>query len=254
MTEQLTTELSTYDTTSITVRDQDLADEIMGELSFGGSVYLLWTGETPTEGQARTVDAMLSSLMVHGRTPHALASRLTALSAPESLQGAVASGLLGVGSQFVGSMQEAAAVLQELAGEPESERAAAVEAVVGEYRERGDPFPGIGHPFHEPVDPRAERLFEIAEEEGVAGVHIDLVREVQAGFEEATGLDLPVNVTGAIAAVASDMGLSPEAARGLAIVSRAAGLVAAVIEEQSRPVAMDVWDYAEEQTEYVGEE
>ena len=254
MTEELTTALSTYDTTSITVRDRDLADEVMGELSFGGSVYLLWTGETPTEGQARTVDAMLSSLMVHGRTPHALASRLTALSAPESLQGAVASGLLGVGSQFVGSMQEAAAVLQELAGEPESERAAAVEAVVAEYRERGDPFPGIGHPFHEPVDPRAERLFEVAEEAGVAGVHIDLVRDVQAGFEEATGLDLPVNVTGAIAAVGSDMDLSPEAARGLAIVSRAAGLVAAVIEEQSRPVAMDVWDYAEEQTEYVGGE
>ena len=254
MTEQLTTELSTYDTTSITVRDRDLADEIMGELSFGGSVYLLWTGEVPTEGQARTVDAMLSSLMVHGRTPHALASRLTALSAPESLQGAVASGLLGVGSQCVGSMQEAAAVLQELAGEPGDEREAAVAAVVAEYRERGDPFPGIGHPFHEPVDPRAERLFEVAEEEGIAGVHIDLVREVQAGFEEATGLDLPVNVTGAIAAVASDMDLSPEAARGLAVVSRAAGLVAAVIEEQSRPVAMDVWDYAEEQTEYVGEE
>ena len=254
MTEQLTTELSTYDTTSITVRDRDLADEIMGELSFGGSVYLLWTGEVPTEGQARTVDAMLSSLMVHGRTPHALASRLTALSAPESLQGAVASGLLGVGSQFVGSMQEAAAVLQELAGEPGDEREAAVAAVVAEYRERGDPFPGIGHPFHEPVDPRAERLFEVAEEEGIAGVHIDLVREVQAGFEEATGLDLPVNVTGAIAAVASDMDLSPEAASGLAVVSRAAGLVAAVIEEQSRPVAMDVWDYAEEQTEYVGEE
>jgi len=254
MAEELTTKLSTYDTTSITVRDRDLADEIMGELSFGGSVYLLWTGEVPTDGQARTVDAMLSSLMVHGRTPHALASRLTALSAPDSLQGAVASGLLGVGSQFVGSMQEAAAVLQELADEPEADREDAVEAVIAEYRERGDPFPGIGHPFHEPVDPRAERLFEVAEEEGVAGAHIDCLREVQAGFEAATGLDLPVNITGAIAAVASDMGLSPEAARGLAIVSRAAGLVAAVIEEQSRAVAMDVWDYAEEQTEYVGEE
>jgi citrate synthase len=254
MTERLTTELSTYDTTSITVRDRDLAGEIMGELSFGGSVYLLWTGEVPTDGEARTVDAMLSSLMVHGRTPHALASRLTALSAPESLQGAVASGLLGVGSQFVGSMQEAAAVLQELAGEPDSEREAAVEAVVAEYRERGDPFPGIGHPFHEPVDPRAERLFEVAEAEGAAGPHTDLLREVQAGFEAATGLALPVNITGAIAAVGSDMDLLPEAARGLAIVSRAAGLVAAVIEEGSRPVAMDIWDYAEEQTEYVGEE
>ncbi|MFT4949590.1 MAG: citrate synthase [Natronomonas sp.] len=252
--EEFTTELSTYDITSITVRDRDLADEIMGELTFGGSVYLLWTGEEPTDGQARLVDAMLSSLMVHGRTPHALAARLTYLSEPESLQGAVASGLLGVGSQFVGSMQEAAAVLQELADEPHSEREAAVEAVVAEYRERGDPFPGIGHPFHEPVDPRAERLFAVAEQEGVAGVHIDRLREVQAGFEAATGLDLPVNITGAIAAVASDMGLSPEAARGLAVVSRAAGLVAAVIEEQSRPVAMDVWDYAEEQTEYTGEE
>jgi citrate synthase len=249
---EFTTGLSTYDATSITVRGKDLSGEIMGEMGFGGAVYLLWTGEEPTDGDSRTVDAMLSSLMVHGRTPHALASRLTYLSEPDSLQGAVASGLLGVGSQFVGSMQEAAAVLRELAGEPKADREAAIEAVVTEYRERGDPFPGIGHPFHKPVDPRAERLFEIAEEEGIAGEHVALLREVQGAFEAATGLDLPINVTGAIAAVASDMGLPPEAARGLAVVSRAAGLVAAVLEEMSEPIAMDVWEYAEERTEYTG--
>jgi len=250
MAEEFPTELSTYDADSVTVRGQELSG-MMGETGFGAAVYLLWTGDEPSEGEARLVDAALCSLMVHGRTPHALAARLTYLSEPDSLQGAVASGLLGVGSRFVGSMQECAEVLRELVAEDDPE--AALEAVVAAYRERGDPFPGIGHPFHDPVDPRARRLFEIAEEEGVAGDGVALLRALQAAFEEATGLDLPVNVTGAIAAVATDLGLSPTAARGLAILSRTAGLVAAVLEEQDRPIARDVWSYAEERTEYVGE-
>ncbi|MFC7157066.1 citryl-CoA lyase [Halomarina halobia] len=245
------TALSTYDAESVTVRDRDLTSEIMGELDFGSTTYLLLKGTPPRDGEGRLVNAMLASLMVHGVTPHALAARLTYLAEPESIQGAVASGLLGVGTRYVGAMQECAAVLQAAGSEPDRE--SAVRAIVSEYAERGDPFPGIGHPFHKPVDPRAERLFALAEEEGLAGDHVALVRDVQSAFEERTGKELPVNVTGAIAAVCSDIDLPPEAARGLAVISRATGLVAEVIEEQSRPIAADVWHRTQERMTYSGD-
>jgi citrate synthase len=242
-------DLSTWDAESVTFRGQDLASEVMGELDFGATLLLLMTGDVPEDGETRVANAMLDSLMVHGMTAHAVAARLTYRSDP-SLQGAVASGLLGVGSNFVGSMMECAEVLQavEAADDPD----AAVRETVDTYREAGDPFPGIGHRFHEPVDPRAERLLDIADEEGVVGAHPDHLRAIQAEFEDRLGLDLPVNITGAIAATSSDMGLPPTAARGFAVVSRTGGLVAEVLEEERNPVSGDIVEAVEENFEYTG--
>lgn len=241
----LETDLSTYDAESITVRGESLSSDIMGVRGFGESMLLLITGEKPTEGEGKIADAILSSLMVHGVTPHAIATRMTLLAEPNSVQGAVAAGLLGVGDRFVGAMQECTELVYELDAED-----ASVEGLVESYREAGEPFPGIGHPFHEPVDPRAVRLFELAEEEGIAGEGVERIRAVQDEFEETTGKRLVINLTGAIAAVAYDMDLSPDAARGLAVVSRAAGLVAEVVEERENPMAMDIWQLVEEHVDY----
>lgn len=246
---QIDSQLSTWDETSVTVRGRDLTGEVMGELDFGATLLLLLTGEEPDDGEARLANAMLDSLMVHGMTAHAAAARLTYRSDP-SLQGAVASGLLGVGSNFVGSMTECAEVLQavEATGTPE----AAGEETVDTYRVAGDPFPGIGHRFHDPVDPRAERLLELADEAGVRGAHAGHLRTIQAEFEDRLDLALPVNVTGAIAAVCSDMSLAPSAARGFAVVSRAGGLVAEVLEEERSPVAGEIVAAIEEHYRYTG--
>lgn len=246
------TALSTHDAESITIRGKDLTGEIMGGMDFGGTFYLLLTGEEPTPAESRLVNAMLSSLTVHGTTPHAIATRLTLLSEPNSTQGAVASGLLGVGSRFAGAMEQCATDLQAVAGTEDTATAAAELAAA--YRESGERFSGIGHPELSPVDPRAQRLFALAEDAGIVGEHTEILHELQAEFEEATGLDLPINVTGAIGALSSDMGLPPEAARGFAIVSRAAGLVAEVLEEKESPIAMDVWQYVDGQMTYVGDE
>lgn len=245
------TRLSTHDAESVTVRGRDLTSEVMGELDFGSAYYLLLTGAVPTPAEARLVNAMLASLMVHGTTPHAIATRLTLLSEPNSTQGAVASGLLGVGSRFAGAMERCAADLQAVADAPDVE--AATRDLVADYRERGEPFSGIGHPEFDPVDPRAQRLFALAEDVDAAGEHVEVLRAVQAAFEEAIGRDLPINVTGAIGALASDLGLAPEAARGFAIVSRAGGLVAEVVEERESPIAMDVWQTVDDEMTYVGE-
>lgn len=239
MADDLVTRLSTHDAQSITVRDNDLTRDIMGEMDFGTVVYLLLTGADPTPGEARIVNAILSSLMVHGTTPHAIATRLTYMSAPESIQGAVASGLLGVGDRFVGAMEGCARELQSVT--EASDRAAAIERLIADYRDRGEPFPGIGHPHFDPVDPRAERLFDLADTADIDTQHVEALTAIQAGFETETGRSLPINATGAIAAVTADMGLQPEAARGLAIISRAAGLVAEAIEERDTPIATSVW-------------
>lgn len=236
--------LSTHDSTSITVRERGLSEEIMGEMGFGGSVYYLLTGNEPTPDEERVFDAMLSSLMVHGTTPHAIASRLTYLSEPQSIQGAVSSGLLGVGSRFAGAMEQCARDLQSVVESDDTDEAVA--ELVVEYGRSDDRFSGIGHPHLSPVDPRAERLFELAEEADVAGEHVAAIRDIRTAFEEDTGYDLPVNVTGAIAAVSADMGLAPEGARGVAIVSRAAGLVAEVLEERKNPVGMDIYQFVDE--------
>jgi citrate synthase len=241
--------LSTWDETAVTVRGRDLDTEVMGELDFGGTLLLLLTGEVPAAGECRVVNAMLDSLMVHGMTAHAVAARMTYRSSP-SIQGAVASGLLGFGSNFVGSMKECAAVLQAV--ETAEDPAAAIDETVDSYREVSDPFPGIGHRFHEPVDPRAERLLDLADEESIAGPHPAHLRDIQSEFEDHLGLDLPVNVTGAIAAVTSDLGLSPPAARGFAVISRAGGLVAEVLEEERTPVSGEIVEAVEENYEYTG--
>jgi citrate synthase len=241
-------QLSSHDEESISVRKKTLSSEIMGEIGFGGSIYYLLTSEEPTSEEEQLVSAMLSSLMVHGTTPHAIASRLTYLSEPKSIQGAVSSGLLGVGSRFAGAMEQSARELQAIAKRDDLEDAVA--ELVVEYAESDQRFSGIGHPHLTPVDPRARRLFELAEKADVAGDHVEAIHAVQVAFEEDTGYELPINITGAIAAVASDMGLPPEGARGIAIISRAAGLVAEVLEEQKNPAAMDIYQFIDEQMSY----
>lgn len=237
------TRLSDHDAESITVRERDLSAEILGERSFPAAMYYLWTGDDPTPGEERVLDAMLSSLMVHGVTPSTLVSRVTLLSEPEAVQVAVANAVGGVGSRYIGTMKDCSEHLHDLT--EAADREAAIEGLVAEHLEAGRRFPGIGHPHLDPVDPRAERLFELATDGDVAGEHVDILEAVRARFEAETGADLPINVTGAIAALTADMGMSPTAARGVAMVSRATGVVGEVLEEQERPIAGDIWQHVD---------
>lgn len=242
------TSISRYDAESVELAGRDLTTEVMGQLQFSETLYLLLTDDLPDEGERELLDAMLTSLMAHGVTPHAITTRLTLLTAPESLQGAIAAGILGAGDRFLGSMETCSRQLERVTtatGDLED-----ADELAAEYYARGDPFPGIGHPHHDPTDPRAEALFELAHDHHVAGDNVATLRAVQRRLEDETGASLPINVTGAIGAITADMGLPPRAARGLAILSRTGGLLAEALEEERDPQAMGYWELIQEQTTY----
>jgi len=223
----------------ISVQGMDLTDEILGKVGLGQMAFLEIYGRLPGKGECRVFEALIVALVEHGLTPSVLAARLTYLGAPESFQGAVAAGLSGLGNTFVGSVEGAARMLQEAAAN--AEPAAAARTIVAGFRATKAIVPGIGHPIHKDVDPRSERIFEIAHEEGFNGTHVRLMRQVAVEASEAYGRHLPVNVSGAIGAVASELGLDWRICRGIGVVARSIGLVAHLFEEIRNPLARELW-------------
>jgi citrate synthase len=225
----------------ITVGGRDLPSEIMGRLTLTELAYLLVARREPTAGERRIVDAVLVSLADHGLTPSALAARLTYTGAPEAIQGAVAAGLLGAGSVFLGPAGDTAYFLAEALEGHEADidggslqRIAAT--AVEECRRAGRRVPGLGHPVHRVQDPRVPRLYELAAQEGLLGPHLRLLEQVADVHEELTGRQLPINGAGAGGAALADVGIPPGSTRGFVLIARTAGLVAHLAEEAEHPM------------------
>lgn len=217
----------------VVLRDRDLSD-LFGRCTFAEVAYLTWTGRMPTPGEAKVLDAVLISLVDHGVTPSALAARLTYSSAPEALQGAVAAGLLGAGTVLLGSMEAAGQLLEELA---DTDPADGARHVVQTWRDEGRRIPGLGHALHKAGDPRVEPLLRVADEAGLSGRYVAAIRGLPSAMEAVTGHRLPVNATGAVAALLLELGLPWQMHRGVALASRAVGLVAHVMDEAADPVS-----------------
>jgi citrate synthase len=224
----------------ITVAGHDLARDLMGNLTLTELAYLLIVGRMPTAGERRIVDAALVSLADHGITPSSLAARLTYTGAPEAPQGAVAAGLLGAGSVFLGPAGDTAQFLAETLAAGTDARQAVAGLVAA-----GSRVPGLGHPVHKQEDPRTTRLYELAAEERVLGPHMQLLRGVADEYAEQTGRRLPINGAGAAGAALADAGFPPSSVRGVVLIARTAGLVAHLAEEAERPIGMPLWREAE---------
>ena len=245
-----TTKIARHTTDAIYVRGASLVDDLIGKLTFTEMMYFQLLGERPTPSQTKILDAVLVTLMEHGITPSAIASRLIYDSCPEAIQAAVAAGLLGVGSTFIGTMEGCAANLEEIISSENQLNTA--KTIAQRFRAAKRPIPGFGHPHHKPDDPRSPRLLAVAEEAGVAGNHIRALRLLASEVDAAWGRHLTINATGAIAALLGEIGVPPEIARGIAVVSRAAGLVGHIREEQQDPSARHIWNVVSEAVPYSG--
>jgi citrate synthase len=249
--EWLHTWIGSSDHDSITVAGRDLASEIMGRFTLTELAYLLVTRREPTAAQTRILDAVLVSLADHGLTPSALATRLTYTGAPESVQGAVAAGLLGAGSVFLGpagdTAQFLADALERAGTHPDGVALQGVaERAVRARREAGERVPGLGHPVHKEQDPRTARLYELAEQEGLLGMQLRLLRLVADAHDMESGKHLPINGAGAGGAALVDCGIPPSSVRGFVLIARTAGLVGHLAEEVDDPIGMRLWLEVEE--------
>ena len=236
------TSVGTADADSITVMGRDLSSELMGKVSFTELAFLLVQRRMPSPEEARLLDAVLVSLADHGLTPTVLAARLTHTGAPESLQGAVAAGLLGAGSVFLGVVEDTVRFLDAI-GED-------VEGAVACELEAGRRIPGLGHPVHKVEDPRTPRIYEIAEETGLAGTYLARLREVSEAHSRQTGRRLPVNGAGVAGAALADLGFQPALLRGFALLARTAGLLGHLAEEMQSPIGMRLYREVDERAKY----
>ncbi len=251
------TALGTSDLTKINLLGQDLAHDLMGKVGFAELAFWLVAQRRPSSGELRVFEAVLVALADHGFTPTAIAARLTWLSAPDSLQGAVSAGLLGGGSRFLGVTEDCARFLAEaltdcpadsLVGAEEWDKLAT--DVVTRARKAGQIIPGLGHPIHKQGDPRTPVLLALAEEEGTRGPHLQLFEAIGRVHPTILGRKLPLNGAGVCGAALADLGLPVEMLRGFALLARTAGLLGHIAEEQRQPVGMDVYLTVDRHAQY----
>lgn len=244
-----TTELCSHNLTGMTYRDRDLVTELIGEQTFTEVMFTQIIGRRPRPVDLRIVDAVLITLMEHGLTPSAIATRLTYMSAPENLQGAVAAGLMSVGSQFVGTMENCATLLDQIMESDNPD--ATMRTIVTDYRSRKAHIPGFGHHLHKPDDPRSVKLLDLARNESdLDQRYVTTIEAFSAVIDEMYGRHITINATGAVAALLGEIGIPVKLMRGFAVISRAAGLVSHVAEEQVKPSGRFIWETIDEAIPY----
>src|SRR5271157_430469 len=225
MTAEPRSDLCRYTTDAVYYRGDDLVRDLIGKVSFVDVFFRQAFRRALSEGERRVVDAVLVTLMEHGLTPSAIAARMVYSSSPENIQAGVAAGLLAVGSRFVGTMEDAAVLLQRIVDAQDAR--AEAESIAQERRKRREAVPGFGHHLHKPDDPRAGALLDLAKETGVAGRFAEALRLLAAEVD---------------AAVLGDIGVPVRLMRGFAVLSRTAGLIAHIAEEQVDPTDRFIWD------------
>ena len=229
----------------VEIRGRDLTGDLMGRLTFTEYFHLLLTGDEPTEEQRYFLDLLLVAIAEHGLMPSNVAARMTLAADPGSLQGAVAAGILGAGPVVLGSSEPCARLLADavVSGRRPHEIAQAI-------HDEGGKVPGFGHPLHRPVDPRAERILELADERGVSGAHTELARGLREAVHEVWGKPLPLNVAMPIASVLLDLGFPVATVKSVPILARTAGLLAHLAEEQEHPLGLTLAAAAEKAVEH----
>lgn len=254
-TPRYTTHVGTSTPDSITIYGHNLCDDLIGKATLPDLVFLGAQGRLPSEAESKMLNALMLGVAEHGFTPSSLATRLTWLGAPEATQAAVAAGLLGAGSVYLGVMELTTKMLQDaLAENPDVPLESVASLILDSYEASGDLVPGFGHPIHRPVDPRTVRWYQLADEWGVLGAHGQLLRFVHAEMEQRRGKAITLNGAGTFGALLGDLGFGWQAVRTVVTAARAVGLVGHIAEEAARgmrdSVAQQLFLHVQDHTDY----
>lgn len=253
--DQAYTAIATSNAESITVRGYDLCDDLIGQIVFSDYFWLLVIGEKPTEVQRKMLDACLVAIAEHGLVPSVQAARMTLAAGPDAWQGAIAAGLLGMGSVVAGSTEVSGQYLAEVMAKADADgtdlETAAI-ASLHDLKERRKKVPGLGHPQHSAGDPRANKLISLADELGVSGRYVETLRILAEHAPGIMNRPLPINVSGAIPAVILDAGWPLEALKAVPLLARTAGLSAHLYEESLRSIGFIMSHKADEAISYDG--
>ena len=246
---RIQTSMGTMTADTITVRGHDLVDGLMGKIDVAALFFLEVTGRLPTDAENALLNAMIVSIAEHGMMPSVIAARLTIMGAPESFQGAVASGLLGAGDVFVGPTSNVARLLQVEAREFSGTDAEIAVQLVDKYEAARRRIPGLGHPHHT-IDPRSEKLLAMQRELDVPNAYTSLMLEVHKAACAKRGRHLTFNAVAAVGCIASDIGLDWRVVRGIGLIARTVGLIGHVFEELKTPSAQTIWDLVLDHSDY----
>ena len=249
------TAICTSDAHTIVVRGRDLSKQLIGKIGFVDHFFLLLTGELPSAGQAAVLNATLVAIAEHGLVPSVQAARMTFAAAPDALQGAVASGILGCGSVVLGSSETAGRMYAEIAARMAQGSGIddAALAVMTEWRAASKSIPGYGHPLHKERDERVNALFDVARAAGTDLGYVAIAEAAERALPEVLGKPLKLNVSGAIPAVLLGAGFPVQALKGVPILARTAGLIAHLFEEMKQPIGFALSYQATREMVYDGD-
>ena len=211
-------------------------DELIGKVSYSQMVYLLFKGELPSPEVGRVVEAILVSSVDHGTTPPSVLSALTVASTGAPLNAAVAAGILSISKFHGGAIEDCMLILKQakqIMDEQKLNFEEAAAIVIKQFRSEKKRLSGFGHRYHT-NDPRTQKLFAVARENGLAGDYVKLALTFVDQLQKITGKHLPLNVDGAIAALLCELDIDPVLANAFFMIARVPGIVAHVYEEKTR--------------------
>ena len=233
----LKTAVSRVEKDKIVTRGYNQRD-LIEKIRYSDMVFLLLKGRLPTVKQARIFNHVLVSFCDHGVTPPSTQTARLIASSGSPLNSAVAGALLSFGHKHAGAIEKSMELYQSKIGsahlidDPDIDNKQIASLAIEIYKDyvlKGKKIPGFGHRYHK-IDPRADKLIEVAINEGFIGPHLKLALAVQDLLAEKK--DIRLNVDGANAAILSDLGFDPELGLGVFIIGRVPGIIAHIHEER----------------------
>lgn len=211
--------------------------DLVEKIRYSDMVFLLLKGRLPSIRESKIFNHVLVSFCDHGATPPSTQTARLITSSGSPLNSAMSGALLSFGNRHAGAIEKAMELYQSkinsvhLIDDPDIDNkqiASLAIEIHNEYILKEKKVPGFGHRYHN-VDPRADKLIDLAINEGFIGPHIKLALALQDLVFEKKSIRL--NVDGANAAILSDLGFEPSLGLGIFMIGRLPGIIAHIHEE-----------------------